>query len=161
SLTLARARTPPQPGPMSRLEIVLYPEPVLTTPAKDVDEVDDEVRRLVDDMIETMYDAPGIGLAAPQVGKPVRVCICDVSNPQEDEEPKLHVLINPRVVERQGNIVWEEGCLSMPGLYREVKRSAQVVVEALDRDGNPQRYEAEGLLAVCMQHEIDHLDGVM
>lgn len=144
-----------------KLEILLYPHEVLTTPAEPVKEIDDDIRKLVDDMIETMYDAPGIGLAAPQIGRSVRVCICDTANKDEGEEPQLYVMINPKVVESSGSIAWDEGCLSMPQLYREVKRPGKVTVEALDRDGKPYTVEAEGLLAVCMQHEIDHLDGVM
>lgn len=161
---------------MALRPIVQYPNPVLTTPAREVAEVDDTVRALVDDMVETMYAARGIGLAAPQIGEPLRIAVIDIAGDDEEEEeageerkrgprpssePDLRVLINPRIVERSGTIIWNEGCLSMPGLYREVKRAAEVTVEALDRDGNLQRHTATELLAVCMQHEIDHLDGVM
>lgn len=165
---------------MAVREIVLYPESVLTTKAEPVPRVDDEIRALVDDMVETMYAAHGIGLAAPQIGVSLRIAVIDVAwrgeaeegealdepdesdePPRPAEEPQLHVLINPRIVERRDQITWDEGCLSMPGLYREVRRAGTVVVEALDRDGALRRYEASELLAVCMQHEIDHLDGVM
>lgn len=152
---------------MAVMEIVLYPDERLETKCEPVDVVDDEIRNLVDDMVETMYDAPGIGLAAPQVGVLKRITVIDV-RPGEGEEGKegaevndLRVFINPEIIEREGTIVWEEGCLSIPGVYEKVKRSARVKVRALDRDGNPFELEAEELLAVCLQHEIDHLDGVV
>ncbi len=146
---------------MPILDVVLYPDPVLSAVAKPVKKVDDTIRAFVDDMVETMYEAPGIGLAAPQVGKSLRICICDINCGMEDLEPDLYVLINPEIVETDGVIKWNEGCLSLPGLYREVKHANTITVEALDRDGRLKRIEVDGLLAVCMQHEIDHLDGVM
>lgn len=145
---------------MSQLDIVLYPAEVLAKRAIEVGDVNAEIKRLVDNMIETMYKAPGIGLAAPQVDVLKRVTVIDVS-PSEEEERQLHVMINPTIVHRQGKILWEEGCLSIPGVYEKVERSEKIVVEALDREGRPFELEAEGLLSVCIQHEIDHLDGVV
>lgn len=144
---------------MAIRDIVLYPADVLTTPTEEVATVDAEVRELVQDLADTMYAAPGIGLAAPQIGVSKRVAVIDVSPP--DSDPDLLVLINPRVVERQGDITWEEGCLSFPKLYEKIDRAHDVVVRALDRDGNPFEIEASELLAVALQHEIDHLDGVL
>jgi peptide deformylase len=144
---------------MAKREIVLYPDPVLATRAAEVAEVNDEIRQLVDDMAETMYAAPGIGLAATQIGELHRVAVMDVEGA---EEPRLlRVFINPVITKREGKITWEEGCLSIPGIYDKVERSAKLTVEALDRDGNPFTLEADGLLAVCIQHELDHLDGVV
>lgn len=145
---------------MSQLDIVLYPAEVLAKRAIEVGDVNAEIKRLVDNMIETMYKAPGIGLAAPQVDVLKRVTVIDVS-PSEEEERQLHVMINPTIVHRQGKILWEEGCLSIPGVYEKVERSEKIVVEALDREGRPFELEADGLLSVCIQHEIDHLDGVV
>lgn len=147
---------------MAIREIVLYPEArdVLTTKCTPVDEVDEETKELVDDLIETMYDANGVGLAAPQVGVTKRVTVIDVTD-REDEEPHVFVLINPEIIEREGKLTWEEGCLSFPQLYGDVDRAERVKVRALDREGNPYEIEGEGLLAVALQHEIDHLDGVL
>ena len=147
---------------MAVRDILLYPEhsDVLTTECEPVDEVDEEIRQLVDDLAETMYDAPGIGLAAPQVGVTKRVTVIDVTDPEEPGG-ELHPLINPEIVDREGSITWEEGCLSFPGLYGEVERSEWVKVRALGRDGEPYEIEGEGILAVAMQHEIDHLDGIL
>lgn len=144
---------------MAVREIVLYPNDVLTTKAEPVEEVDDEIKQLVQDLIDTMYDAPGVGLAAPQIGVLKRVCVIDVSGP--DDPADLKVLINPEVVEKSGKITWEEGCLSFPKLYEKVDRASEVVVRALDEEGNEVEYEGDELLAVAMQHEIDHLDGVL
>ena len=140
---------------MSRLEILHFPDPRLRRRAHPVGVVDDEVRRLIDDMLDTMYDAPGIGLSAPQVNVAKRVVTIDVS---EDRSAPL-CLVNPEVRAASGETETEEGCLSLPGVYESVKRPEQVRVHALDRDGRPREIEAEGLLAVCIQHEIDHLDG--
>jgi peptide deformylase len=117
--------------------------------------VDDNIRQLLDDMAETMYAAPGIGLAATQVDVHQRIIVVDVSEDKTD----LRALINPRVVEADGKTTYEEGCLSVPGIYEEVERAEHIVVEALDRHGNNIRFEADGLFAICIQHEIDHLDG--
>ncbi len=144
---------------MAIRDIVFYPNKILEQKCPPVDEVTDEVRQLVDDMVETMYDAPGIGLAAPQIGVKQRITVIDTS--AGEEENNLHVFINPEIVEREGNIRWEEGCLSIPGVYENVDRCRRVVVRALGRDGEPFELEAHDLLAVCIQHEIDHLDGVL
>ncbi len=144
---------------MAVLPVLIYPHRKLRTVAEPVAEVDDEVRRIVDDMAETMYDAPGVGLAAPQVGISKRIFIIDTAN--EDESGNLLIFINPRFKKKSGEIVWEEGCLSFPGIHEEVERASEVVVEALDRDGNPFEIKAEGLKAVALQHEYDHLDGVL
>ena len=147
---------------MAIRKILLYPEhsDVLTTECDPVETVDDEIRQLVDDLAETMYDAPGIGLAAPQVGVTKRVTVIDTSGPDQAGD-NLHVLINPEIVDQEGSQSREEGCLSFPGLYGEVVRSEWVKVRALDRDGEEYELEADGLLAVALQHEIDHLDGVL
>jgi peptide deformylase len=145
---------------MSLLDIVIYPDPVLKTEGRDVETVDDSVRQLIDDLFDTMYANKGVGLAAQQVGDVRRVCVFDVSQ-QEGEEGEPIALVNPRVVQREGSIRWEEGCLSFPDLYEFVDRAKKVRVEALDRHGNPISIEGEDLLAVVMQHEIDHLDGVL
>lgn len=140
---------------MAILNILHYPDERLHKTAKSVAQVDERIRKLVDDMAETMYQAPGIGLAATQVDVHVRVIVMDLSETHD----QLQVLINPRIVEAEGQVDWEEGCLSVPGIYEKVCRADRIVVEALDRDGNLQRIPAEGLMAVCIQHEIDHLDG--
>lgn len=140
---------------MAKLKILEFPDPRLRTTAIPVAVVDDAVRALIADMFETMYDAPGIGLAATQVDVHKRLLVADVSADQS--EP--YVLINPRILERDGAIVTDEGCLSVPGYYEEVQRAEHVRVTFLDRDGVEVEMQAEGLLAVCIQHEIDHLDG--
>ncbi|ABM63086.1 peptide deformylase [Halorhodospira halophila] len=140
---------------MALLDILVYPDPRLRERAEPVAEVDDAVRRLVDDMLETMYEARGIGLAATQVGDRRRVAVIDVS--EERDEPL--VLINPEILEATGEASGEEGCLSIPGYYDDVARATRVRYRALDRDAQPIEGEAEGTLAVCLQHEIDHLDG--
>jgi peptide deformylase len=141
---------------MTVLDILRYPDSRLHTVAKPVAVVDDDIRKLVADMAETMYDAPGIGLAATQVNVHKRVIVIDVSETRDD----LKVFINPKIVAAsEESKVYEEGCLSVPGIYDEVERPDQVTVTALDADGNPFTTEADGVLAVCLQHEIDHLDG--
>jgi len=132
-------------------------DPVLREMCGEVEEVDDEVRVLVDDLLETMYAADGVGLAAPQIGVPLRVFVYDV----RDEELEPGALVNPRIVEATGTQREVEGCLSIPGLEEIVERSERVVVEGLDRDGELVRIEARGLLSRCLQHEKDHLDGVL
>jgi len=144
---------------MAVRDIVLYPDDVLTTETELIEEVDDSVRQLVQDLTDTMYDAPGVGLAAPQIGVLRRVAVVDVRGP--DDGPDLHVLINPEIIEREGRITWEEGCLSFPGLYEKIDRNDRVTVRALGVDGEPHEIEAEGLLAVALQHEIDHLHGIL
>ena len=140
---------------MSRLEILHFPDPRLRRRCEPVSTVDDKVRRLIDDMFETMYEAPGIGLSAPQVNVAARVVTIDVS---KDRSAPL-CLVNPEVLTTDGETETEEGCLSVPGVFELVKRPEKVRVRALDRDGRSREIEAEGLLAVCIQHEIDHLDG--
>lgn len=140
---------------MSLRAILHYPDPRLRTVAQEVETVDEEIRALVDDMAETMYEAPGIGLAATQIDVHKRVIVIDISQERDD----LRVFINPKIVVRDGEIVHEEGCLSVPGIYEPVRRAERITVQALDRDGRSFELEAEDLLAVCIQHEIDHLDG--
>ncbi len=140
---------------MARLEILHFPDPRLRRRAEPASSVDDRVRRLIDDMLDTMYDAPGIGLSAPQVNVAKRVVTIDVS---KDRNAPL-CLVNPEIRSAGGETETEEGCLSVPGVYEMVKRPERVRVHALDRDGRSCEIEAEGLLAVCIQHEIDHLDG--
>lgn len=140
---------------MAILDILNYPDPRLYTVAKPVKEVDASIRRLIDDMAETMYDAPGIGLAATQVNVHQQVIVIDIS----EDKQNLQVFINPKLVSKSGTQDFEEGCLSVPGIYDTVTRAEKITVEALDRDGKPFTLEAEGLLAVCIQHEMDHLQG--
>lgn len=140
---------------MAKLTILEFPDARLRTVAKPVEQVDDALRRLIDDMFETMYAAPGIGLAATQVDVHQRLLVLDVS---EDRSRPL-VFINPEIVEHSGSQTCQEGCLSVPGIYADVKRAERVRVKALDRDGKPFEIEADGLLAVCIQHELDHLAG--
>ena len=140
---------------MARLQILEFPDPRLRTRAHPVEQVDDALRRLIDDMFETMYEAPGIGLAATQVNVHQRVLVIDLS--QDRSQPL--VLINPEIIERSGAGDTEEGCLSVPGIYEKVSRAERIRVRTLDRDGQVQEIDAEGLLAVCIQHEMDHLEG--
>ncbi|NQV86425.1 MAG: peptide deformylase [Woeseiaceae bacterium] len=140
---------------MSKLKILEFPDPRLRTKASPVLVVDDELRALIDDMFETMYEAPGIGLAATQVDVHKRLLVADVS--VENDAP--YVLVNPEILEKDGVTVTDEGCLSVPGFYEEVERAEHVKVSFLDRDGIEQNLDAHGLLAVCIQHEMDHLDG--
>ncbi|MBK8994295.1 MAG: peptide deformylase [Myxococcales bacterium] len=144
---------------MALREILEYPDPRLREVAKPVTRVDDEIRKLVDDMAETMYDAPGVGLAAPQIGVGLRVFVIDIAS--EDEPSELRVFINPEIVALDGTQLWNEGCLSFPGVSEEIKRAERVKVRALDRDGKPFELDADGLLAVAVQHENDHLNGVL
>jgi len=140
---------------MALLPILHFPDPLLREPTTLVDEVNDEMRQLIDDMLETMYEAPGIGLAAPQVNVHKRLIVIDIS---EDRSSPI-CLVNPQIISAEGHEQMEEGCLSVPGIYELVERAERVRVKALDRDGVEQDFEADGLLAVCIQHEIDHLDG--
>jgi peptide deformylase len=144
---------------MAILEICKYPDPVLLKKAKPVSKLDEGLQNLIRDMIETMYQAPGIGLAANQIGRPIRVIVFDVT--PKDQERKASVLINPEVVESEGEQIMEEGCLSVPEYYSDVKRCAQVKVRGLDLEGNPVEVCGEGILATVLQHEIDHLDGIL
>jgi len=146
---------------MAKRDILILPDPVLRKVAEPVVAVDDQLRTLADDMLETMYAAPGIGLAAPQIGLLKRLIVCDVAT-DEDAEPAPMVLVNP-VIEAASEATanYEEGCLSIPDYIEEVTRPAEVRVSYVDRDGKPQVVDADGLLAVCLQHEIDHLNGVL
>ena len=140
---------------MAILKVLEFPDPRLRTKAESVDSVDDDLRGLIDDMFETMYAAPGIGLAATQVDIHRRLLVADVSS----EKDAPHALINPEIVARDGVVVSEEGCLSVPGFYADVERAETVRVRYLGRDGQERESEFDGLLAVCVQHEMDHLDG--
>ena len=140
--------------------IIILPDPRLRLVSQPVARVDDAVRALADDMLDTMYDAPGIGLAAIQIAEPKRLIVVDVSKKDEPKAPLA--LINPRIVAAGGEpSVYEEGCLSIPDYYEEVTRPGEVVVAYLDREGRERELKADGLLATCLQHEIDHLDGVL
>ncbi len=140
---------------MAILDILTYPDPRLQCMAKPVKIIDDKIKKLVDDMAETMYEASGIGLAAPQVDELKRIMVLDVS----EEKNQLRVFINPEILRKEGNAISEEGCLSVPGVYDRVERAETVMVTAIGRDGNRFTLNASGLLAVCIQHELDHLDG--
>ncbi len=140
---------------MAKLKILEFPDPRLRKKAVPVPAVDDVLRHLIDDMFETMYDAPGIGLAATQVDVHRRLLVADVSAEKDDP----YVLINPEIVAKDGVEVSEEGCLSVPGYYEEVERAEHIRVKYLDRNGDAIEADFDGLLAVCVQHEIDHLDG--
>ena len=142
---------------MALLNILHFPDPLLRTKAENVEQVDDTVRKLVDDMFDTMYEAPGIGLAATQVNVHKRVIVVDVS--EERNQPLA--LINPEILSAEGEEESEEGCLSVPGVFDRVQRAERIRIKALDREGEPFEAEYDGLLAVCIQHEIDHLDGVV
>jgi peptide deformylase len=139
--------------------IVKFGDPVLTRKAEPVAEVTDEIKQLVDDMIETMYAAPGVGLAAPQIGVPLRVCVIDISGGRRGGQ--VITLINPEFVERTGMQLEEEGCLSVPGHNATVARPERAVVRGLNREGEPVTVEGTGLLARALQHELDHLDGTL
>ncbi|MGN6551331.1 MAG: peptide deformylase [Pararhizobium sp.] len=145
---------------MSIKPIILLPDPTLRQTSEPFERVDDAVRKLADDMLETMYDAPGIGLAAVQIGIPRRLLVVDVSKEEDRKEPL--VFINPEIVaSSDARSTYEEGCLSIPDYYAEVERPASVTVRHLDRNGAEVVTEADGLLATCLQHEIDHLNGVL
>jgi peptide deformylase len=140
--------------------LIILPDPMLRLVSKPVGEVDAPLKKLAADMLETMYDAPGIGLAAIQVGEPIRMLVIDLAKEGEPKAPQI--FINPEVVESSDErSVYEEGCLSIPDYYAEVERPAKVRVKFVDGDGKPQEVSAEGLLATCLQHEIDHLNGVL
>ena len=145
---------------MTVLEIKTYPEKILKQQTTPVENIDGATQALIDNMAATMYAAPGVGLAAPQVGVGQSFIVYDIA-PQE-EGHDLHVLINPRIIESEGEILSEnEGCLSVPDFRADVKRSELILVEGVDRDGNPLRFEAQGMLAIVIQHELDHLNGTL
>jgi peptide deformylase len=139
--------------------ILEYPDARLRTVATPVDRVDDDIRQLVEDMAETMYAAPGVGLAAPQVAVPLRVFVIDTAD--ENEPSQFAAYINPEIIQAQGSQSYKEGCLSFPGVHESVKRAERVRVRALGTDGKPFELEATGLLAVAIQHENDHLNGIL
>ncbi len=143
---------------MSIRTILHYPDKRLRIPGKPVKEFGPELHQLLDDRAETMYAAPGVGLAAPQLGVAQRIFIIDIAT-GEDEASELRVFINPEIVETQGSVVWEEGCLSFPSVHEDVDRAEWVKVRAFDKDGQEFELEADGLLAIAIQHENDHLDG--
>ena len=140
---------------MALLDILIYPDPRLHKMAKPVEKVDDEIRKLIDDMAETMYAAPGIGLAAPQVNCLKRVIVVDTS----ENKDSLRAFVNPQIIASEGSEESEEGCLSVPDIYALVSRAEKIRVQALDRNGDSFELDADDMLAVCIQHEIDHLDG--
>jgi peptide deformylase len=145
---------------MALLPIITAPDPRLKLVASRVDAVDDGIRRLMDDMLETMYEAPGVGLAAPQVGVSKRVIVADVARSGEAPQPML--MANPEIIEAsQERVAFEEGCLSLPEHFAEVKRHERVRIRYLDRENEIREQDMEGFLATCVQHEIDHLDGVL
>jgi peptide deformylase len=139
--------------------ILHYPDKRLRQKAEPVREITPEIRALVDDMLETMYAAPGVGLAAPQIGVPLRIFVIDVAPNDGPSDPK--VFINPEIVHKEGTTTWEEGCLSFPGLHEEIERAERVTVRAQDLDGKTFEITGEDLLAIAMQHEYDHLEGVL
>lgn len=145
---------------MKALDIVTFPDKFLKIPTQSVDNIDGDLQTLIDNMGTTMYQAPGIGLAAIQVGVDKSLLVYDIA--PKEEGRKLNALINPKIISHEGEILSEdEGCLSVPDFRADVKRFARIIVEGVDRDGNPQRIEAEGLLAILLQHEIDHLNGTL
>ena len=145
---------------MSKLKILTYPNNFLLEPTKPLDNIDGKVQEMIDDMAATMYDAPGIGLAAIQVGWDKSLLIYDIA--PRDESRQLNVLVNPRIIASEGEILSEdEGCLSVPDFRSDVKRASRILVEGVDREGSPLKIEAEGLLAIVLQHEIDHLNGTL
>jgi peptide deformylase len=144
---------------MALLKILHYPDPVLRQKGEPVTEFDDDLKQLAEDMAETMYAAPGIGLAAPQVGVSKRLAVIDCA--PKDEAPQLMVLVNPEIAGGEGECYEEEGCLSVPDFYAQVHRNCQVTVRYQDLAGAPHQMEADGLLAIACQHEIDHLDGIL
>jgi len=146
---------------MALREVLQFPDSRLKRVSKPVETIDGAIRVLASDMLEVMYDEPGIGLAAPQVGAAIRLIVLDTDWTEEGAERSPLVLINPEILERDGTITWTEGCLSVPDFQAEVERSQRVRVRGLDLDGKEWIEEAEELRAVCLQHEIDHLDGVL
>jgi peptide deformylase len=145
---------------MAVLPICRLPDAVLRQEAREVTDINGKMQRLIDNMAETMYAAPGLGLAANQVGELQRLIVFDVSH-KEGGPRKLQVVLNPRIVAKEGEILYEEGCLSVPDFSAEVRRHAKVLVKGLDREGKPIEITGEGLLAIVLQHEIDHLNGIL
>ena len=146
---------------MALRPVLKFPDKRLLTASAPIQQVTDEIRELAVDMCEVMYDEPGIGLAAPQVGESVRLVVVDTQWTEEDAERSPLILLNPELSEHEGKILWKEGCLSVPDFEAEVERAERVLLRALDLDGKEVEIRAEGLQAVCFQHEVDHLDGVL
>src|SRR5512145_3031543 len=146
---------------MALRPVLQFPDRRLREVSKPIEAVTDEIRALARDMLDVMYDEPGIGLAAPQLGFPVRLVVVDVHWTEEGNERNPRVLVNPEIVHAEGRITWNEGCLSVPDFQAEVERAERVRLRATDLDGNPLEIDAEGLEAVCFQHELDHLEGVL
>ncbi len=146
---------------MALREVVQFPDPRLKLVSRPIGEITDEIRQLAADMIEVMYDEPGIGLAAPQVGASVRMFVIDTEWSDEEVGRQPLVVINPEISEREGRITWDEGCLSVPDYNAVVERDAAITLRGIDLDGKPIVERAEGLRAVCIQHEVDHLDGIL
>ena len=145
---------------MTVLDILTYPDKFLKQQTTPVENIDGATQTLIDNMATTMYAAPGVGLAAPQVGIGQSFIVYDIASKEDGHD--LHVLINPRIIESEGEIISEnEGCLSVPEFRADVKRSELILVEGVDRDGNPLRFEAQGMLAIVIQHELDHLNGTL
>jgi peptide deformylase len=143
---------------MSKREIVIEPDPILRKKSENLEKVDDELRNLLDDMLETMYSAPGIGLAAVQVGILKRLIVIDISKEKDEKNPLF--LINPEITSRSKNTsIYEEGCLSLPGHYAEIERPAECHIKYIDYHGKEKEIQAKGLLSTCIQHEVDHLNG--
>jgi len=141
-------------------KIIIEPDPLLRKKCKSLDKVDDEVKKLMNDMLETMYAAPGIGLAAIQIGILKRIVVIDVSKDKEKKEPLF--LVNPEIIKRSNKTsIYEEGCLSLPGQFAEVERPAECVLKYVDYNGKEKKLKADGLLATCIQHEVDHLNGIL
>jgi len=146
---------------MALRPVLHFPDRRLKLVSEPIERVSDELRELARDMLDVMYDEPGIGLAAPQLGVPVRLIVVDVHWNEEGGERNPRVLVNPEIVESSGKVIWNEGCLSVPDFQADVERAEQVRLRATDLDGNPVEIETSGLEAVCFQHEIDHLDGLL
>jgi peptide deformylase len=147
---------------MAQLEIIEYPDPRLRVQCTAVEEITDEIRKVLRDMADTMYSAPGVGLAAPQIGSTHRLIVADVGADEETgRRARLFKIVNPVITKKEGKTETEEGCLSIPGIREMVARASSVVMRGLDENGGGLTIEAEGLLAVCLQHEIDHLDGIL
>jgi peptide deformylase len=146
---------------MALREVLQFPDKRLQQKSRPIAEVTDAIRQLAQDMLDVMYDEPGIGLAAPQLGEPLRLIVVDTEWTEEGAERHPLVLVNPRITASEGRISWNEGCLSVPEFTAEVQRAERVRLEAHDLEGTPLAIDAEGLKAVCFQHEIDHLDGIL
>ena len=146
---------------MGILDVLPFPDPRLRRRSEPIEKITDELRQLAAGMLETMYEEPGIGLAAPQVGAMIRLIVLDTHWTAEDADRKPCVFVNPEIIERSGEVIWNEGCLSVPDFSADVKRAERVVLRALDIEGREVVETADGLRAVCFQHEVDHLDGVL